>query len=226
MEAFLRDVASILRAIPHPSVWVGAVVVLAAAAVLYRLTPLGKWFRCEAMPALCAFILLLAAALNVVQLLGPDAQRSWKRLRLAGTTLFSRADERPLNAYTYGNESVLFLNAYLQGRRLVVAADGVHQIWDDNGTSLDSAKTARELIFAHVDKESFPEALSPAQAAELTAQPHYAIGVPQKNQAVFVFGDDYPRCRDVYMFLHEETFYVVPGPLARRLLGVPASSQP
>ncbi|MFZ1988700.1 MAG: hypothetical protein WAW96_02915 [Alphaproteobacteria bacterium] len=226
MNAFFTDLVSILRAIPHLSVWIGAVIVLGAMVAAVRLTPLGRRIGREATLSMAAFVLVLVAVLNVVHLASHDGPRPWRRLHRAKTTLFGRATERPLNAYTYGNESILFLNEYLNGRRLVVAADGTRRIWDNNGTSLDSATTALELIFAPIERENYPEALSPAQVAELAARPHYTVGITGRNLAVFVFGDEYPSCRDVYMFVSEETFYVVPGPLARRLLAPEASWKP
>jgi hypothetical protein len=199
-------------------------VLLALLAVL-RWTAWGRRLRRSALPAVAIVILLLTVGMNVGRMTRPADRRAWRGIVPGQRTLFERAHSVPLNAYTFGNESLLFLNAYLRGRTLVVAEkSGRRRIWEDNGAPLVSASTGKELIFADIVAADFNDRLTEQQVARLLQQPHYGCGVPGRNYAVFLFGDDYRACARVRLFWEGSTFYLLPQPPAPQAAGTEAAT--
>ena len=215
MNSTFSDFVSILQSVPGRAIWLGLVIVLLPLLVTLRYARWARRLRGEALGAVFVVVIAVAVALNVKLLVFGGQERTWKQIAPAETTLFGRALTTPLNGYTFGNESLLYLNTYLRGRELVVSSNERRLwMWEDNGTNLVSAETGRELIFADITVAEYDELLTKAQAEALLRRPHFAMGVPGKNYAVFLLTPEHAEAKKVYLFTDGATFYVVPQKLA------------
>jgi len=218
MNSTFSDFMSILQSVPGRAIWLALAIVLLGVLIVLRYTRWGRRSRGEILMAVFVAVIAVAVALNVKLFVSGGRQRTWKQISPAETTLLGRALESPLNAYTFGNESLLYLNTYLRGRELVVSSNERRLwIWESNGTDLVSADTGRELIFADITVAEYDELLTRAQAEAMLGRPHFAIGVPGKNYAVFLLTPEYAEAEKFYLFTDGTTFYVVPAKLAAEM---------
>ena len=221
MKLSFTDLPSILQSVPGGAYWLGLVIVLLPLLVALRYSNWGKRIRPAALPAVFLLVTGCTIVLNISLLGWPGNDRAWKQFRPARTTLFARSLELPLNGYAYGNEPLMFLNEYLGGRTLIVAREAHRgRIWDNNGSGLVSAQTGKELILAEILFADYDDLLTRSQADSLLRRPTYGVGIPKKNHAIFVMGEDRPRSSEVLVFTDDTRFFLIPGPLARKIADI------
>jgi len=219
MNCSFDDLLSVLRSIPGATLWLGLAAVLLPLWVVLLCSRRARGLRAEMLPAVFLLVAAITIALNLSLLVGSGDERTWKEFRPAEGTLFARSLELPLNAYTCGNESLLFLDGYLGGRTLVVSRGGGRRIWDDNGSYLVSAETGKELIFAEIEFADYDDHLSERQVELLLRRRHYGVGIPGRNYAVFVM-ERRQGSGKVYLFSDGSAFYVLPEALVPEVAGL------
>lgn len=219
MLNILNDLRSILLLLPTPLSWafVGAVIATTVVLSLWSFRDRAKAYLL--VPVTAAFVIGAAGVLGIKMTGTVEYASASPSIARSSTSLFLRSAIMPHNSYLLGNEVYVYLDSYLD-RRTLIASDSEAKkfLHADNRMLGYPGPINNELVFTRVKIAPFKDRIGLDDVARLLRHPHFGVGVPDRNFAIFLLDPAYRRSADVYLFNDGRQYYLVPSALAAPLL--------